>query len=77
MRGSVRWFVDNPIAANLLMLFLLIGIQVTILIARRSSPGFSAFDQLSAMDAFLAFMILITGWSILRFLTVGRRFAAQ
>ena len=25
MRGSVRWFVDNPIAANLLMLFLLVA----------------------------------------------------
>ena len=25
MGGPVRWFIDNPIAANLLMLFLLIG----------------------------------------------------
>ena len=25
MAGPIRWFVDNPIAANLLMVFLLIG----------------------------------------------------
>ena len=25
MSGPIRWFVDNPIAANLLMIFLLIG----------------------------------------------------
>ena len=25
MNGPVRWFIDNPIAANLLMVFLIIG----------------------------------------------------
>ena len=25
MNGSIRWFIDNPVAANLLMILLLIG----------------------------------------------------
>ena len=53
MRGAIAWFVENPVAANLLMMFLLLAGIVTALTSKLEVFPETSLDRISITTVYI------------------------